>query len=236
MAAPGLLCVRAFSTRGRRGSSLVWRSGFPSQSLLLWSLGPRCTSISRCGTWASLPRGLWDLPGTGTEPVSLASAGEFLTTGPPEKVSPLSIVLVSQPDRMFAVICAPSTQFTLNSYLNRSLFELALHLLLLLFLLSVAKSLSFLLSVAKSRSALCNPWTVACPASLSFTVSQCLLKFRSLELVMLANPLILCCLIVLPKVFPSMRAFFPMNWLFTSGGQSTRASTSAAVLPMNIQG
>ena len=226
MAAPGLCCARAFSTWGRRGYSLVWRSGFPSQSLLLWSLGPRCTSISRCGTWASLPRGPWDLPGTGTEPVSLAAAGEFLTTGPPEKASPLSIVLVSQPDRIFAVICAPSTQFISNSYLNPSLFELALILLLVL----------FLLSVAKSHSALCNPWTVACPASLSSTVSQCLLKFMSLELVMLANHLILCCPVVLPKVFPSMRAFFPMNWLFTLGGQSTRASTSAAVLPMYIQG
>ena len=30
--------------------------------------------------------------------------------------------------------------------------------------------------------------------------------------------------------------YFPMNWLFTSGGQSIRASASASVLPMNIQG
>ena len=29
---------------------------------------------------------------------------------------------------------------------------------------------------------------------------------------------------------------FPMYWLFASGGQSIRASTSASVLPMNIQG
>ena len=29
---------------------------------------------------------------------------------------------------------------------------------------------------------------------------------------------------------------FPMNWLFTSGGQSIGASASASVLPMNIQG
>ena len=29
---------------------------------------------------------------------------------------------------------------------------------------------------------------------------------------------------------------FPMSWLFTSGGQSTGASASASVLPMNIQG
>ena len=29
---------------------------------------------------------------------------------------------------------------------------------------------------------------------------------------------------------------FPMSWLFASGGQNTRASASASVLPMNIQG
>ena len=29
---------------------------------------------------------------------------------------------------------------------------------------------------------------------------------------------------------------FPMSWLFTSGGQSSGASASTSVLPMNIQG
>ena len=29
---------------------------------------------------------------------------------------------------------------------------------------------------------------------------------------------------------------FPMSWLFSSGGQSIGASTSALALPMNIQG
>ena len=35
--------------------------------------------------------------------------------------------------------------------------------------------------------------------------------------------------------FPTSKSF-PMSWLFPSGGQSTGASTSASVLPMNIQG
>ena len=35
--------------------------------------------------------------------------------------------------------------------------------------------------------------------------------------------------------FPAS-ASFPMSWLFTSGGQSIRASVSASVLPMNTQG
>ena len=35
--------------------------------------------------------------------------------------------------------------------------------------------------------------------------------------------------------FPASGSF-PMNWLFTSGDQNTGASSSASVLPMNIQG
>ena len=37
-----------------------------------------------------------------------------------------------------------------------------------------------------------TPWTAARQASLSYTVSQSLLKFMSIELVMLPNHLILC--------------------------------------------
>ena len=35
--------------------------------------------------------------------------------------------------------------------------------------------------------------------------------------------------------FPASGSSFPMSWLFSSGGQSIRASISASVLPMNIQ-
>ena len=38
-----------------------------------------------------------------------------------------------------------------------------------------------------------------------------------------------------PQSFPASGSF-PMSWLFTSGGPSIRASASASVLPMNIQG
>ena len=37
-----------------------------------------------------------------------------------------------------------------------------------------------------------TPWTAATQASLSFTISQSLLKLMSMELVMLSNHLILC--------------------------------------------
>ena len=61
-------------------------------------------------------------------------------------------------------------------------------------------------SVAKKYPTLCAPWTAACQASLSFTVSQNLLKFMSKELVMLSNHLLLCHpLLLLPLIFPSYR-------------------------------
>ena len=55
---------------------------------------------------------------------------------------------------------------------------------------------------------LCNPWTAAHQDSLSFTVSQTLLKLGSIELVMPFNHIILCCpLLLLPSIFPSIRVF-----------------------------
>ena len=52
-----------------------------------------------------------------------------------------------------------------------------------------------------------TPWAAACQASLSFTVFQSLLRFTSIELVKLSNHLILCCPLLLPSVFPSIRVF-----------------------------
>ena len=70
-----------------------------------------------------------------------------------------------------------------------------------------------------------TPWTIACQASLSFTISPSLLKFMSIELVMLSNHLILCpLLLLLPSVFPSIRVFsselvlcirWPKYWSFS---------------------
>ena len=51
-------------------------------------------------------------------------------------------------------------------------------------------------------------WTSASQASLSFTISQGLLKLMSIESVMPSNHLILCCpLLFLPSIFPSIRVF-----------------------------
>ena len=53
-----------------------------------------------------------------------------------------------------------------------------------------------------------TPWTAACQASLSFTISRSLLKLMSMKLVMPSNHLILCHpLLFLPSIFPSIRVF-----------------------------
>ena len=49
-------------------------------------------------------------------------------------------------------------------------------------------------------------WTAARQASLSITNSWSLLKFTSIELVMPSNHLILCRPLLLPSIFPSIRA------------------------------
>ena len=70
-----------------------------------------------------------------------------------------------------------------------------------------------------------SPWTVARQASLSITNSQSLLKLMSIELVMPSNHLILICpLLLLPSIFPSIRVFsnelalhikWPKCWSFS---------------------
>ena len=51
------------------------------------------------------------------------------------------------------------------------------------------------------------PWTTACQASLSFTISWSLLKVMSLGSAMPSNHLILCCPLLLPSIFPIIKIF-----------------------------
>ena len=61
-------------------------------------------------------------------------------------------------------------------------------------------------------------WSIACQAPLSSIISQSLLRFTSIESVMLSSHLILCCpLLLLPSIFPSIRVFsnelaLPIRW------------------------
>ena len=65
--------------------------------------------------------------------------------------------------------------------------------------------------MVQSLSRVCffeTPWTATHQASLSFTISQSLLKLMSIESMMPSNHLILCCpLLLLPSIFASIRVF-----------------------------
>ena len=53
-----------------------------------------------------------------------------------------------------------------------------------------------------------SPWTALCQASLSFTISQSLLKHKSIESVMQSNPLVFSCpLSLLPSIFARINLF-----------------------------
>ena len=81
-----------------------------------------------------------------------------------------------------------------------------------------------MLVVVQSLSPRYDPMDCSTPGSPSFTVSRNLLRFVSVESVMLSNHLILCCpLFLLPSIFPSIRIFsdeltlhirWPKYWSF----------------------
>ena len=83
-------------------------------------------------------------------------------------------------------------------------------------------------SLLFSRSVMSDsvtPWTTAHQASLSFTISQSLLKLMSIESMMPSNyPIFYCPLLLLPLIFPSIRVFssesglhirWPKYWSFS---------------------
>ena len=82
---------------------------------------------------------------------------------------------------------------------------------------------------------LAAPWTAAHQASLSFTISQSRLKFMSTDLVMPSNHLILCHPSSLLALNLSQHQGSFQSQLFIPGVQSTGASASASVLPMNVR-
>ena len=87
-------------------------------------------------------------------------------------------------------------------------------------------------SVTQSCPTLFNPMN--CSTSLSFIISQSLLKLMSVESLMPSNHLALFCpLLFLLSIFPASGSFL-MNQ-FSSSGQTIGTSASASVLPMNIQ-
>ena len=81
----------------------------------------------------------------------------------------------------------------------------------------------FVVQLLSHVQLLAAPWTAACQASLSFTISWSLLKLMSIESVVPSNHLIPCPLLLLPSIFPSIRVFssefalrmrWPKYWSF----------------------
>ena len=89
-------------------------------------------------------------------------------------------------------------------------------------------------SVTKSCPTLCKPMGYSMPG---LPVLHYLPEFAQIHVRWVSdaiNHLILCCPLLLFSFFPASGSF-PVSQLFTSGGQSIRASASPLVLPMNIQ-
>ena len=87
-----------------------------------------------------------------------------------------------------------------------------------------------------------TPWTAPCQVSLSFNISQSLLKLMSIELVMPSNHLILCHpLLLLSSIFPSIRVFssesallmrWPKYWSF--GFSISPSNEYSRLIPLRI--
>ena len=141
--------------------------------------------------------------------VCLFSVGQYLNCKHPILVKEVFRKYLRSWEGDVQVLCLPSFTFELK------------------FGVSIVQSLSCVQLFA-------NPWTVARQASLSFTISQSLLKLMSIESVMPFNHLFL--FIPFSSCFQSFPAgFFLMSQFFASGGQSTGTLASASVLPINIQ-
>ena len=88
----------------------------------------------------------------------------------------------------------------------------------------------YILSLLSHVQLFGTPWTAAVQAPLSFTISQSLLKFTSLESMIF--PEVLSSATLFSFCLQSFLALvsFPMSLFFTSGGQSFGASPSESVL------
>ena len=89
---------------------------------------------------------------------------------------------------------------------------------------NISKSICFCCCSLSRVQLFVTPWTTTCQASLSFTISRSLLKFMSMESVMLSNHRVFCHPLLLPSIFPRLRVFsnesalcirWPKYWSFS---------------------
>ena len=109
---------------------LQW-AGLSSPWLFLWSTGSRVCrlssfcfqglecGLSSCGSWAQLPCGVWDLPGSGIKPISSALAGDFFTTEPSGKSSRRNFVKLCSMSLWHKLVFVLSCFFFFNVILRK---------------------------------------------------------------------------------------------------------------------
>ena len=88
-------------------------------------------------------------------------------------------------------------------------------------------------SVTQLCLTLCDPWTIARQASLSFTISWGLLKLMSIESVIPSNHLILCHPHLLLSIFSSIRVFSNESILCVRWPKYWSFSFSFSIYPSN---
>ena len=101
-------------------------------------------------------------------------------------------------------------------------------------------------AVVQSQSCLTlvTPWPAAHHTSLSFTISQSLLRVMSIETMMPSNPFILCRpLLLMPSIFPSIRVFssesalhiqWPQYYSFNFSISSSRSPSIQGWFPLGL--
>jgi len=137
-----------------------------------------------------------DLPDPGIEPGSSSLQADSLPTEPP-----------GRPKRLLNFV---------------RYFSVSVEMLMFFSLHSIVVVIVQLLSRVQL---FVTPWTEACQASLSFTISWNLLKLMSIESVMPSNHIILySSLLLMPSIFPSIKVFssklalhirWPKYWSFS---------------------
>ena len=132
------------------------------------------------------------------------------------------------------LLCVPLMHFLYNTHTHARTYTYTLFCVSLTLhqwyhqFVAVAQLLNYVQLFASTWMAWHTP--------LSSSISLSLLKFMSIESVMLSIHLILCCPFSLKlQCFPASGTF-SMSQHFASGGQSIGDSASASVLPVTIQG
>ena len=106
-------------------------------------------------------------------------------------------------------------------------------------------SRTFVVQLLSHARTFVTPWTISCQAPLSSTISQSLLKLKSIELVKPSNHLILHCpLLLLPSFFLSIRVFsnksaphirWPKCWSFSFSPSDECALLSCSVVSDSLR-